>query len=346
MTLSAVESRSKIALAADWCELFAIHSSRKVCSYADLKKSIENLEEDWESPEILEPSENNGLEYEDLDEKILDEPNEEWVGDVRAELDYRRRSLDGNYPFTLEGSERWILTSSHDPDYISHLVYRSMLFATGMRFGLLTPIPDIDRAVQIASTLVAGRIVDGEAVWFGWPRPDGTKFQSAMESWLERLGEKIPLTPPSWTTGAEKDEGIDIIAWRSFGDAIAPRLILFGQVASGRNNWENKSVKAYLDARIDSWLGEYMQKSVIPAMFVPWPQYIEVDAKTRNRTAPEKKDFRAWCASEARLREKTLGLLIDRVRAAELAESVEEELSKELIESLSQWTQAALKAQA
>ena len=168
--------------------------------------------------------------------------------------------------------------------------------------------------MQMIAYLVAGRIISGTAYWFGYPRPDGTgKMAEAVRKVLSRMGfiNAADLTPPPWSIGQENDEGIDIIAWRNFGDGLPARLVVYGQVASGKN-WEGKSVTQYTESTIPSWFGAYGQKYYVPAMFIPWQQYISAES-SRERS------FRERVLDLSLKHEKIYGLTVDRGRIAELA---------------------------
>jgi hypothetical protein len=130
---------------------------------------------------------------------------------------------------------------------------------------------DVRNWFQSLSTIAAGGFVDGEAVSFGWPRPDRSGFVAALKSTYSRFGEGKPLDKPR--PGAPKnikDGGIDIIAWRPSIDGLpGGKIYLLGQVASGRN-WTAKSVK--LDATLfhKHWFSEAPATDHKAAMFMPF----------------------------------------------------------------------------
>ena len=109
----------------------------------------------------------------------------------------------------------------------------------------------------------------------------------------------------SENNGKEKDAGIDVIAWRDFADARPGKIILFGQVASGKN-WTAKSVKSDTP-RFLSWFSVRPTEHFIPAIFIPFPQHH--DCTGRAAAA-----FEAVAHDEAWQREQEFGLVIDRLR--------------------------------
>jgi hypothetical protein len=315
MTLEALVERDKIALAADWMELAAILSRRKTASRADLIRSLSVLEDSQHGVVQLEELIDSEHTGEELEEEILQSDSELWASDVREELATRLASIGQAYPFRIDASGMdWLLTYHPEEDRHDHLFYSCCLLITARRYGLLTcEVPQMDRIMQIIAYLVAGRIVDGTAYWFGYPRPDGTgKMAEAIAEVLRRMGFDSPtLAPPLWSLGEENDEGVDLIAWRNFGDGLPARLVVYGQVASGKN-WEDKSVVRYTDSTIPIWFGAFGQRYYIPAMFIPWQQYIAIGS-SRGR------NFRQRVLEMSVKQEKIFGVTIDRGRIAELA---------------------------
>lgn len=333
MTVEAVGDTARVALSADWCELMAITSSRRSTSSADLLRSRAALEED-----------EHGIEFDDDEEpvetEIINYRLDEWVSDVREELYLRATSLQLSYPFTIHGSgDNWRLEASVDDQRHDHLLYICCLLVTGSRWGLVTPkFDELDRVLQVIAYLVAGRVVQGEAYWFGWPRPDHSRMEDAVKDLLVRMGFDDPtVVRPIWSVGREKDEGIDVVAWRNFGDRLASRLVLYGQVASGKN-WEDKPVTKEADSTWTAWVGDRGQRYYVPAMFIPWPQYLDV-------TAADGRSFRQRVVELAIRNEKRYGLTLDRGRIAELAGasvSTGNADESELVAFLTDWQSEAI----
>lgn len=313
MTIEALTETDKIALAADWVELAAMLSFRQTSSKADLVRSLSVLEEpEHELVDLVIISAEDTVE--ELEEEILQSKSELWASDVREELGTRRANLGEAYPFEIvDTGSSWRLVYEAQPDRHDHLFYSCCLLITGRRHGLIRhEVPEMDRILQIVAYLVAGRIVQGTAYWFGYPRPDHTgRMLDAVKELLRRIGFKSPdPVPPRWSVGRENDVGIDVVAWRNFGDGLPSRLIVYGQVASGRN-WQDKPVDRYVSV-FQAWLGDYGQEYYVPAMFIPWQQYIHVEP-TRERS------FRQRVLDLTMLNERTLGLTVDRGRITELA---------------------------
>ena len=187
--------------------------------------------------------------HEKLEEEILQSKSELWASDVREELAIRSANLGVAYPFELvDTGSTWRLVYQGQPDRHDHLFYSCCLLITARRHGLIMhDVPEMDKVLQVIAYLVAGRIVEGKAYWFGYPRPDQIgKMAEAVKELLRRIGFESPaLVPPVWSVGTENDGGIDVVAWRNFGDCLPSRVVVYGQVASGKN-WEDKPVDRYI----------------------------------------------------------------------------------------------------
>jgi hypothetical protein len=339
--LEAIIEKDKIALAADWVELAAMVSSRCTASRADLIRSLSILDEPEHGLIQLEEIIDGEQIGEELEEEILQSASELWASDVREELGTRLSALQNAYPFELSGlGADWILSYRPEDDRHDHLFYSCCLLITGRRYGLITrDVPQMDRIMQMIAYLVAGRMIEGTAYWFGYPRPDGTgKMAAAVEEVLRRMGFDDPaLAPPLWSLGEENDEGIDIIAWKNFGDGLPARIVVYGQVASGKN-WEGKSVTQYTESTIPAWFGIFGQKYYVPAMFVPWPQYVTVEA-SRDR------GFRQRVLELSIKHEKIFGVTVDRGRIAELASRTTRtgnDDEEAWVQQLTEWRSAVL----
>jgi hypothetical protein len=134
--------------------------------------------------------------------------------------------------------------------------------------------PKIDNKIrdlfQACSTVAAGGYVQGPAVSFGWPRPNGTNFLKALQTVYKLFGDGRPHKKPRPAASkAVKDNGIDIIAWRRAADKLPGTHYMIGQVASG-GNWEAKSVVTDREHFHDYWFERKPGSRAIDAMFVPF----------------------------------------------------------------------------
>jgi hypothetical protein len=306
------DTRSRLA---DWLEVLALTTSRGVATRADVL-SLHDLLGD-ETREV----ENDESTGELLESEILDDERSSATDAVFEELARRSEILGLYYPFTLESrGQSWRLAhiaQTESDVSTARAFYIFCLLTSAVRDRRIhgAAIPHLETAMpshfQLIATEAAAEVVGGIAISFGWPRPEGTAFQPALKNVSQRLRLGTPLdTVPLWSTGREKDSGIDVIAWREFTDGRPGKLILLGQVASG-NNWTGKSVKSDTP-RFLSWFSQRPTEHYIPAIFIPFPQHHDC---TGRRDA----DFEAVAREEAWLREQEFGLVIDRLRVVESA---------------------------
>jgi hypothetical protein len=161
----------------------------------------------------------------------------------------RYEALKETYPFDIAANG--LRLSLRNPLNAGQAIYVFCLLLSNCKKGEVLSghwVPPIDHGVrdlfQACSTVAAAGQVNGCAISFGWPRPDGNPaFLEKLRSVYERFGEGRPVAQPR--PGAAtmvKDEEIDVIAWKPTNDHAAGTYYLLGQVASG-DNWECKSIK-------------------------------------------------------------------------------------------------------
>ena len=296
---------------ADWLETLCLARSRGRVTRADVLRLLDRFDD---GGHVVEIEEETGDE---LDSEILEGERSGRADEVLTELEYRERILGARYPFALEMMDvDWSLRRRNEQDDPKTTAARSSylfcLLACAIRdqrvsgagtSDLTKQIPDLFQA--IATKAAAGALC-GEAISFGWPRPERTGFRQALQGASRRLGlgrvlDEVPL----WSSGKEKDASIDVIAWRDLVDKRPGKLVLFGQVASG-NDWTEKSVKNDISIFL-SWFSEQPTKHYLPAIFIPFPQHHSCAGKASET-------FEDVAVAEAWLREQKFGLVIDRLR--------------------------------
>ena len=222
--------------------------------------------------------------------------------------------------------------------------YLFCLLATALRDGrirggvgkpLEQRLPGVFQAIAVEA---AAGVLDGESI--SWPRPDGSAFLPALHEASRRLGLGTPLeSVPLWSKGQEKDVGIDVIAWRGFADQRPGKLILFGQVASGRN-WTGKSVIAETSNFL-SWFSQRPTEHFVLAIFIPFPQHHDCAGRDGHT-------FETVAADEAWFREQKFGIVIDRLRIVDTAARRLAELRKtgeaDTLKEMSVWIEGAVTA--
>ena len=301
---------------ADWLEVLALSRRREAAARADLA-GLYDLFDDAGHAAETEPETG-----EELDGGILEDGRRAFIDEVFEELHYRADVLEGRYPFRIEEKgPDWRLLREPDPrdreTAAARAAYLFCLLASALRDGrirggvtgpLERRLPGVFQAIAVEA---AAGVLGGESFSFGWPRPDGSGFLPALREASRRLGLGTPLErAPPRSQGREKDAGIDVIAWRGFADRRPGKLVLFGQVASGRN-WTGKSVKAETSNFL-SWFSQRPTEHSVPAIFIPFPQHHDC-------TGRDDRAFEAVAADEAWSREQRFGIVVDRLRIVDTA---------------------------
>jgi len=198
-----------------------------------------------------------------------------------------------NYPFdfSLDGSHFFLKSNITNSGYIylfclllSHPKEDEILS------GIYLPkINDNERRLfQSCSTVAAAGIIEGNAISFGFPRPDGSGFFDKLkqvyslieDGQIRERNELIPGTPKSI-----KDFEIDIIAWLHRQDARVLAHYFLAQVASGLD-WNNKELSNDTITRFhDLFFIDRPKEKPDRGIFIPFtPEYereISLDDKLR-----------------------------------------------------------------
>jgi hypothetical protein len=247
--------RTKVA---DWLELKAIASPDGRVGFSKLLSASE-LSEDEQSGDIGD---------EDAEEDRL-------VLDAQEEIIRRRESVGDGYPFRIEENGqamRLVQPISQVGAIYLFCLFLSHAFDRTIVPRKLAPrVTDKSRNLfQACSTVAAGGWVGGPAVSFGWPRPDGSSYLTALKRVYSLFGDGTPVkrARPS-ASKAVKDNGIDIIAWRRAADRLPGTEYMLAQVASGAN-WVDKSVVTYRVHFHDYWFERKPGSPPTDAMFMPF----------------------------------------------------------------------------
>lgn len=245
-----------------------------------------------------------------VETEILEEELQACEAEVHEELGWRERVLGRLYPFRLETSgTNWRLSRAPAPRDESvragRSFYRFCLLVSALRDER---IPDRDltkqaeREFEQVARTGAGTL-GGDAIAFGSPREDGASFRAALEDVGSRLGWTPHQDNPLWSSGKEKDAGVDVIAWRDFPDRRPGRVVLLGQAATGRG-WGEKGVNP---SEFLSWFSYPRPGDCLRALFTPFPQHHACGGQKGH-------PFEDVARAEAWKRERSLGLVVDRLR--------------------------------
>jgi hypothetical protein len=288
---------------ADWIELQTLYSPRRRTNDSELI-AIGQLEDDRRYDGAIE----------------ADARLEELANQVFTELERRVKAANGRYPFHLnEAGTSLLLRDGGLTDgeyaYLFCLLvseYRRQQMVAKSVFA--TVADDVEDLFQVCSTIAAAGLLRGTAVSFGFPRPDGSGFLTALKRTFEekmREGRTETAARPG-VSSHTKDGGIDIIAWRDFPDGLPSKLYLLGQCASG-TAYPAKSVRGFLASFHGDWFTVHPASPPIEALFVPF--MLDHDLVVRRSETPTIARAGYYLSLT-----RDLGIILDRCRIAHLVE--------------------------
>ena len=293
---------------ADWMELQALRAADRRSTVGDINGIFD----------INDDAAPDGADDDPHEESILEAGRSRPIDDLFDELQYRARVLGEAYPFIIETNPPALAQVSNVTSTPGRVVYLFCLLASAIRENRLQPVAltaraqaRIARVFQVCASIAAGGYLVGDAVSFGFPRPSGSDFQSALRDAYRRFGAGVvrQTVPSGWPTSA-KDDGIDVIAWRHHPDRMPGKLYLLGQCASGRN-WREKSAVDRIP-QFHGWFSTPPATHCLPSMFIPF---------TLHRDLPDDPTtaFHALLANRHLRDEQRYGIVFDRFRIAHFA---------------------------
>lgn len=240
----------------DWLELSVLSSVDSALSFPELQRQFG----------ILQEEDDEGADY--RAEELTQRLNE-------IIQDRITRVGEKSYPFVYseDGNQLILKENLEEADvvYLFCLILSHTRVDEVLNGAFLPDITDaVRRLFQGCSTVAAAGYVEGNAVWFGFPRPDKTGFLEKLEKTYRILKDGTPVKSQiPGTSPSPKDEEIDIIAWKRRADVEVPAFYMLAQVASG-NNWEGKSLKGQPIASFHrNWFHPAPACEAQAAMFMP-----------------------------------------------------------------------------
>lgn len=253
--LSAPPIKGEMWALADWVEFKALCNEFSACRLKEIIR-ISDEEQEEENKDFAEQ----------------DSSNEQLLEALLGVLAERQSLLKESYPFTLDADEIIVTPAPTQGGY----AYLYCLFFSHIgRTDVINnspPSSNKDRdLMQVCSTFAIAGFINGNAISFGFPRPDHSNFLTALRRAYGLIGEGVvrdKLLPGA--SRHEKDGEMDVIAWSASTDGTPGVQYWLGQVATGLTNWDNKSVKGAIDPFHDIWFSVKPPSTPNPAMFIPF----------------------------------------------------------------------------
>lgn len=195
-------------------------------------------------------------------------------GKVTEEIDRRSRLLGEHYPFSRLGNA---LEYRGSPHHIYEFLLATAVvgeYSSG-RYRVLP------RVFEVAACLVAEAYLgaDSAAYRTGWPRAKGEPKRLKLV--IQRLRQLAGNHRGEWAWGPKegkpddplprdtKDQGLDVVAWKSSPDGRTGQLYLLGQCACG-TNWSSDAKLHDLSIdKINQWLSELSLVDPVKSIFTP-----------------------------------------------------------------------------
>jgi hypothetical protein len=332
-------SRSRVA---DWIELKALFSNS--AGEANIANLARLASDDQRQREIDEHGEL-------VESEIVDNDIQQLSERVTEEIGFRANTLGDEYPFVIHNRPFRIDLKKVDDLTPAQWTYLFLLLMSGEKDKRLPSSEKIAGLVRTGRTLfhicasigVAGLLRNGHTVWFGAPREDHTKFLEAIANLCTRLKcGKAKGQIPAGLPQDPKDDKIDVVGWRSFGDFRNGNLLVLCQAATGKD-WDDKSIVNHVHA-FKAWFDVAPYAMATVSIALPFPAHHEVEEhpdvgfEVATHTALDRTHHRH-------------GVILDRLRIVESVLDVgSDEASKGSVDGLDKlpelkrWVSAALAA--
>ncbi|MCP4148176.1 MAG: hypothetical protein GY757_10545, partial [bacterium] len=192
----------------------------------------------------------DGVPGDDLLEPMLD--------DALNEINRRFDSCGKRYPFRVKKQGHVVTVGSTVQDMIRE-VYTFLLFATRLDMKNQRTQKDIDGSLLFEElSQYVGKHYFGErsdSFLFGTASM-GIPFDEKIKSLIKRMGEGGRFGNRNRTSpNMNKDDGLDVVVWKSFSDGSCGQLIGFGQCKTG-THWKDGLKKLRPDTFCKKWFAD------------------------------------------------------------------------------------------
>ena len=177
------------------------------------------------------------------------------IEETFREIDRRGRLCGTRYPFEI-GAYGHVVKTNAAVDEIDREIYTFLLFATRNDMNSQRIKKAIDGSLLFEELAEhVGKQYFGEraeSFLFG-TASQGKNFSEKIKLLTKRLGEGSGLTTRTQTSlNINKDDGLDVVIWKSFADGYCGKLIGFGQCKTG-TYWKNHLTIVRPDSFCKKW---------------------------------------------------------------------------------------------
>lgn len=244
-------------------------------------------------------------------------PND--VGEAFSEIETRAKACRSGYPFVVEhdGNAIHIAQDANDSKSI---IYQYLLLATrlNMRDNRIHAGIDGAHLFEELSAEISQEYFGSRAKSTVFGTASGSAdFPGKVNDLCNKSGEGGGFMDHTGKSLRQKDGKLDVVAWKSFADGRAGKLIAFGQCKTG-TNWRDDVAKLQPDVFCGKWFRTRPASMLIRMFFVS--EAIHTNDWMDN-------------AIDA-------GLLFDRCRIIDFSDNV----SGQLLAKIAKWTMAAAQA--
>ena len=234
---------------ADFWEIQALRNPGRYISSADITRIIAIG---------LDEIKHEGIESED-DKLAAD------LVDVFFELQRRHDFSSGKHPFSFK---IYSLKLNEEGSLFKN-IYLFLLLCTRFNMTQSKVHNGIDGTLlfEELSAVVASNYFGetSNSYVFGTANPGN--FKSKVDDLITKIGEGKTFKNPNNNQPTQKDDGVDIVAWKEFADKHIGKLIAFGQCKTG-TSWQDDIRKLIPNNFCDNWFLESPILNPLPLIFI------------------------------------------------------------------------------
>lgn len=199
-----------------------------------------------------------------------DDELEPIIVDTFNEIDRRGQLCGTRYPFEI-GTHGHVVKTNDALDETGREIYTFLLFATRNDMNSQRIKKNIDGSLLFEELAEhVGKHYFGEraeSFLFG-TASQGKNFSEKIESLTKQLREGSGLTTRKQTSlNTSKDDGLDVVVWKSFADGYCGKLIGFGQCKTG-TYWKNHLTIVRPDSFCKKWFKQPLAVDPVRLFFI------------------------------------------------------------------------------